>query len=214
MSKAVILTFVVALFAGAAADVRAPDYWTTLDNEYYSAGLEKYGDFIVVYGVELHAAAWVDGDDPALGYALPLTLGPVEADSEIELGLPSLAEFDFTDTYTLHVYLGVSGDEWVNRDMKYMVTHRFTGGEYDTTEVEGHHWSAPVTEDELSGYLHSVVLHTGGFFAETEGLETTGVAKLYLVVGVLADEVANFAEITESLREEQPEGTSVVFPVP
>lgn len=36
-------------------------------------------------------------------------------------------------------------------------------------------------------------------------------SELYLVVGVLADDAPDFAEIAESLREEPPEGTTVIL---
>ncbi len=192
-----------------------PDFWTTLFNAYYSARLERHIDRIVLRDVVLHEAAWLDADDPALGYAFPLTLGPVEAGTEIEIPLPSVPDSDEErGPYRVHVYFGVSGDEWVDRDVAYRVLHRYTGGEYDTTEVEGHHWSAPVTEEELSGSLHTVVIHTGGFFADTEGVETTGVSELYLVVGIVTDEVATFKQLADDLRREQPEGTTVVFSSP
>ncbi|HUT98196.1 MAG TPA: hypothetical protein VM054_03890 [bacterium] len=208
------LILVTLLVLGSAADVRGPDFWTSLENEYYSAYLERYDDFIILDGVVWEEAALLDGD-PAAGYVFPLALGPVEAGSEIEIELPPVPEYDpAREPYSVHVYFGVSGDEWVDRDVAYTVTHRFTGGEYDTAAVEGHCWSAPVTSGRMSGSLHSVVVQTGGFFAETEGVETTGVSRLFLVVGVLAADAPDFEKIAESLREEPPEGTTVVFSEP
>ncbi|MCX7022720.1 MAG: hypothetical protein NTW26_10705, partial [bacterium] len=107
--------------------------------------------------------------------------------------------------------------EWVDRDVAYTVTHRVSGGEYETESVTGHYWNAPVTTEmittSLNSSLHSVVLHTVRFFEEG-ATEVTAVSELYLVVGVLAADAPDFTEIAESLREEPPEGTSVALPVP
>ncbi len=203
-------------------DFRPPDFCTHLDNEYYSGTLEMYDDFIVVHGlyrgVEIRGEAWLDADDPALGYAFPLTLGPVEAGIEIEIPLPPLPDYDEErGPYRACVYFGVSGDEWVDRDVAYTVTHRFSGGEYETESVTGHYWNAPVTTEmlttSLNSSLHSVVLYTVGFFAEG-ATEVTSVSKLYLVVGVLADDAPDFETTAERLRENPHEGTTVIFPEP
>jgi hypothetical protein len=208
------LILLTLLVISAAGDVREPDFWTELDNDYYAAGLEQYDDYIGVYDVALRGAARLDADDPALGYVFPLALGPVEAGSRVEIPLPPVPDFDPERDYDAHIYFGVSGDGWVASDVAYTVTHRVPGGVYESYAVEGHCWSAPVTSGQMSGGLHSVVILTGGFFAETEGVETTGVSELYLVVGILASDAPDFAEMASNLREENPEGTSVVFANP
>jgi|GEM_PF-5317564 len=193
----------------AAADVRGPDFWAALENDYYTAGLEQYDDYFGVYDVALRGAALLDADEPALGYVFPLALGPVEAGSRIEIPLPPVPAYDpEREPYSVHVYFGVSGDEWVDRNVAYMVTHRIPGGVYETYAVEGHVWSVQVTAEQMSGGLHSVVILTGGFFEEG-ATEVTAVSKLYLVVGVLAADAPDFETIAESLRENPHEGTTV-----
>jgi len=208
----VLLTF---LAVSAAADVRGPDFWTDLDNECYAGGLEQYDDYFLLYLAELRIGSSVDADDPAAGYVIPLTLGPVEAGSDIEVELLEVLGGDpeGRGPYRVHVYFGVSGDEWVDREVAYRVTHRVPGGEYQTDEVTGHLWSAEAPEEVVTGGFHSVVVHTGGFFEEG-ATEVTAVSKLYLVVGVLADGALDFADTAERLRENPHEGTTVIFPEP
>ncbi len=209
------LVLVTLLVFGAAADVRGPDFWTELDNECYAGGLEQYGDYFLLYLSELRIGACLDADDPAAGYVIPINLGPVEAGSDIEVELPKVIGYDLEkrEPYRVHVYLGVSGDEWVDRDVAYRVTHRVPGGEYETEAVTGHLWSAEAPGEVVTGGFHSVVIQTGGFFEEG-ATEVTSVSKLYLVVGVLADDAPDFETTAERLRENPHEGTTVIFPEP
>ena len=66
----------------------------------------------------------------------------------------------------------------------------------------------------LDNEYYSAYLEYYDDFIVLYDVETTGIAKQYLAVGVLADDAPDFGKVAESLREEQPEGTSVIFPTP
>jgi hypothetical protein len=187
-----------------------PDFWTTPFNAYYSARLERYGDRLVLRDVVLNEAAMIGSEDTAAGYVIPLTLMSVEKGTSIELYLPTFPEYDPTrEPYYIHIYFDTP-DVTADHEVAFNVRFRTFDKEYETEPVEGHFWSTIVTGGDFPEYIRPLA----SVSLETDELMTEGSTELFLVVGVLADDAPDFAEIAEKLREDPPEGISVALPAP
>lgn len=193
-----LLILVLAL--STAADIAPPDTWTALENDYYTAALEQYREEIIIYDIQLNQA----NPEDAAGFVLPLVLAPVSAGSLIELELPRGFEPDPAADYRLGVRYGVSGDFWVGDEVVFQLHH--PGLEAEFIEITGHEYDAIIPGDEFDGGM--LVIDVGGFFDRDpdDGVVTTRVFELYLVVSVGAEEPTGLDELFESLREDPPKG--------
>lgn len=202
MRKALLL-LVPLLAISAAADIRPPDLSTALENDYYTAGLERYDNQVLLYNITLHAAGLL-GEDPVAGFIIPVVLRDVAAGTYFELSTPLGFTPDPEADYRLFIRYGVSGDEWVDDVPTYRLTLQ-PGRDAEWLDVAGHDFDTALEPPAHGDLLH---LDVGGFYPEDESVEISAVFELYLVVALATEEPPGLEALFAALRDDPPAGTA------
>jgi len=201
--RKLLLLLVLTLVFAATADVRPPDLSTALENDYYTAGLERYGNQVLLYNVMPNTAGRL-GEDPAAGFIIPVVLRDVAAGTYFELSTPLGFTPDPEADYRLFIRYGVSGDEWVDDTPTYRLTLR-PGRDAEWLDVAGHEFDTALEPPAYGDLLH---LDVGGFYPEDESVEISAVFELYLVVALATEEPPGLDTLFAALRDDPPAGTA------